>query len=161
MGWSGWKAFLMKYIGAWLLSLAVCPGSAVLGDDIKGVEARWSQFRGPSSQGIGREGLRLPAKFGTNKNVIWKTALPLGYSSPCVWDDHIFVTGFDKKTKNLETICMDRSTGRILWRQRASVEKIEHVHQLNTPAPLQPATASKFMSTSALTGCSATARTAT
>src|SRR6266852_1085363 len=129
----------MKNIGVLLLSLAVCPGSAVLGDDIKGVEARWPQFRGPSGQGIGCEGFRLPAKFGTNKNVIWKTALPLGYSSPCVWDDHIFVTGFDKATKKLETICMDRSTGRILWRQRAPVEKIEHVHQLNTPASSTPA----------------------
>jgi len=116
----------MKHIGVLLLSLAVCPGSAVLGDDIKGAEARWPQFRGPSGQGIGREGLKLPAKFGTNKNVIWKTALPLGYSSPCVLDDRIFVTGFHKETKNLETICLDRSTGRILWRQRAPVEKIEH-----------------------------------
>jgi outer membrane protein assembly factor BamB len=114
-------------------------GSQVLGEDLKGSQARWPQFRGPGAQGIGRDGLKLPTQFGTTKNVVWKTALPPGHSSPCVWDDHIYLTGFDKKTKKLETICLDRANGKVLWRRAAPVEKIENVHQLNTPASSTPA----------------------
>ncbi|HEV3007084.1 MAG TPA: PQQ-binding-like beta-propeller repeat protein, partial [Pirellulales bacterium] len=103
-------------------------------------EARWPQFRGPGGQGVAREGMKLPAEFGPTTNVLWKTPLPSGYSSPCIWDDRIYLTGFDRETARLETICLDRATGAILWRRAAPAETIEKMHELNNPAASTPAT---------------------
>jgi outer membrane protein assembly factor BamB len=109
------------------------------GEDVPARQARWPQFRGPASEGIAHNCLRLPAHLGHN-NLLWKTALPSGHSSPCVWDGRIYVTGFDKESKELETICLDRASGKSLWRHPAPTDKIERVHQLNTPASSTPAT---------------------
>ena len=78
----------------------------------------------------------MPAQL---KHVVWRTALPVGHSSPCIWDDHIYVTGFDKQAKKLETICLNRLSGKILWCQAAPTDAIENVHVLNTPASSTPA----------------------
>ena len=112
--------------------------SAALAAD-KESQASWPQFRGPSGQGIGEGSLRLPVDFGPAKKVIWKSPLPRGHSSPCIWDDHIYVTGFDPKIKKLETICLDRASGKVVWRQAAPTQKLERVHQLNTLASSTPA----------------------
>jgi outer membrane protein assembly factor BamB len=108
-------------------------------DDAKSA-ARWPQFRGPSGQGVGRQGLKLPTEFGPKKGVLWKTALPAGHSSPCIWDDGIYLTGFDKKANQLETICVNRADGKIRWRRTAPAKNIEKVHEINTPASATPAT---------------------
>ena len=43
--------------------------------------ADWPQFRGPNGAGVSdAEG--VPAEFGPGKNVLWKTQLPPGPSSP-------------------------------------------------------------------------------
>ena len=51
----------------------------------------WPQWRGPHGQGISSE-TQLPAEWGPNRNIAWKTPLPHGYSSPIVWEDRIFLT---------------------------------------------------------------------
>jgi outer membrane protein assembly factor BamB len=127
----------MRIFAALSLCALLCwAGSQVLGEEVKGGQARWPQFRGPGAQGIGGDGLRLPAQL---TKVVWRTALPAGHSSPCIWDDHIYVTGFDQQAKKLETICLNRSNGKILWRQAAPAGEIENVHTLNTPASSTPA----------------------
>jgi len=118
-----------------LLGLGLSPGH---GQD--GAEARWPQFRGPGGQGVAAEGMKLPRDFGPSKHVLWQQGLPHGHSSPCIWGDHIYVTGFDKKTQKLETLSLERRTGAILWRQQAPVEKLEQIHQLNSLATSTPAT---------------------
>jgi outer membrane protein assembly factor BamB len=102
--------------------------------------ARWPQFRGPNAIGVAANGMKLPTDFGPAKNVIWKTPLPLGHSSFCIWDDRIFLTGFDPAAKKLETLCLDRRTGQILWRQAAPAKQIEKGHHFNNPAVSTPAT---------------------
>ena len=109
------------------------------GQESNGV-MRWPQFRGPSGLGVAPEGMKLPVQFGPTEKVLWKTPLPPGHSSPCVWEDRIYVTGFDKPANKLETLCVDRASGKILWRRAAPAEKIEKVHQVNTPASSTPAT---------------------
>src|SRR5437773_10899674 len=64
--------------------------------------SRWPQFRGPDGRGVA-ETEKPPVTFGPSANVLWKTALPSGHSSPCIWDDRIFVTAFDRERKKLET----------------------------------------------------------
>ena len=52
-----------------------------------GTEA-WSQFRGPNGSGV-NETTGLPTEFGPDKNVVWKTELPTGYSSPVFTKEYI------------------------------------------------------------------------
>src|SRR5439155_3214156 len=76
--------------------------------------ADWPQFRGPNASGVS-DATNLPVQFGPSKNVIWKTALPAGHSSPVLSADRIFVTGFD--AAKLYVIAMERASGKILWRR--------------------------------------------
>jgi outer membrane protein assembly factor BamB len=102
--------------------------------------AQWSQFRGPAGQGAAAGSAKLPVEFGPTKNVVWKTPLPLGHSSPCVWNNHIFLSGADANEGRIITICVDRQTGSVVWERSVSVEKFEPLHQLNCPASSTPAT---------------------
>ena len=52
----------------------------------------WPQFRGPGSSGV-VEDPALPDTWSATQNVAWKTAVPgLGWSSPIVWGNLIFLT---------------------------------------------------------------------
>src|SRR5262245_6218220 len=111
--------------------------AAVRAEDYPKPAAWWPQFRGPGGLGVA-DGKRLPVEFGPQKNLLWKTPLPSGHSSPCVWGDRIIVTAFDKAAKKLETICLLRDGGKILWRRPAPTEKIERVHTAGSPAVATP-----------------------
>ena len=77
----------------------------------------WPQFRGPSA-GRSETEQPLPTEIGPEQNVLWKTPLPGGHSSPVVVKDRIFLTAVRDK-EHLETICLDRGSGKILWRVEA------------------------------------------
>src|ERR1043166_244871 len=98
----------------------------------------WPQFRGPNSSGLGRG--KPPVHFGPSQNVRWKTAVGSGLSSPIIWADRVFLTEFEQAAQKLATVCIDRRTGKILWRRAVAVEKIEEVHQISSPAGPTPAT---------------------
>ncbi|MCP4250761.1 MAG: PQQ-binding-like beta-propeller repeat protein, partial [bacterium] len=99
-------------------------------------QPRWEQFRGPSGAGIAPDSSPLPTQFDENNNLVWKCATPFGLSSPCIWGDRIFLTGITGT--ELETICIDRKSGEILWRAQAWYEFIERVHRSNSPASPSP-----------------------
>src|ERR1700733_10704444 len=100
--------------------------------------AEWPQFRGPSSSGIG-DG-KPPVDFGLSQNVLWKTAVGSGLSSPIISKGRIFLTEFDPATKHLATLCIDQRTGKILWRRTIVPGEIERVHEISSPAAPTPAT---------------------
>ena len=55
-------------------------------------EAQWPQFRG-SNAGVIADDPSLPDTWSETENIVWKTPIPgLGWSSPIVWDDHVFLT---------------------------------------------------------------------
>jgi hypothetical protein len=120
---------------------------------LAGTTPTWPQFRGPNGSGIA-EDAHLPIHFGPDTNLLWKTALPPGHSSPCLWDERIFLTAFDRERKKLETICLDRQTGKVVWRRDAPAEKIERVHTISNPAASTPATDGRCTFTSAPTASS-------
>jgi outer membrane protein assembly factor BamB len=92
--------------------------------------ADWSRFRGPNGSGIGSG--TIPAEFSPTKNVIWKTALPPGYSSPILAGDHIVVTAYEGS--NLQTISINRASGKIEWRRQAPRPRAEKLDNRNGPA---------------------------
>ncbi len=89
--------------------------------------ARWPQFRGTQAAGTA-VGEKTPIHFGPSQSVLWKTALAVGHSSPCIWEDRIFLTAFEGPQK-LETICLRCGDGKVLWRQVAPAQQIEMVGQ--------------------------------
>ncbi len=111
-----------------LLFLFVCHCGGLLAGD-------WAQFRGPNGSGIA-ESKDLPVKFGPQQNVVWKTTLPTGHSSPVLTKDHIFVTAYEEK--KLLVLCLDRSTGKILWQREVPKNRSEELHKANGPASPSP-----------------------
>ena len=95
----------------------------------------WLQFRGPNSAGVSNN-RNLPVEFGPTKNVVWKTDLPPGYSSPILVGDRIFLTAVDDE--KLFTICLDRATGRINWRREIPRPRQGELHKQNGPASPSP-----------------------
>ena len=97
----------------------------------------WSQFRGPNGTGVSAT-TGLPDAFGPSKNVIWKTALPAGHSSPVLTDDRLFVTAHT--TDKLLVISLDRKTGKILWQREAPRAQQGRLQNVNGPASPTPVT---------------------
>ena len=126
----------MKRHAALILAIALSVARAATG-----AESWWPQFRGPNSSGVS-ESATPPVDFGPGTNQIWKTSVPPGASSPCVWRDRIFLTAFDGGA--LQTLCYKRSDGKLLWKRDAHAEVIEEFHpEEGSPAASTPATDGK------------------
>ena len=100
--------------------------------------AAWPQFRGPNASGIDAGSGSTPHEFGPSKNLLWKTDLPSGHSSPAIWGTRIFLTAFDDRRKTLEVIALDKATGHILWRRPVAAQELEKVHEVSSPATATP-----------------------
>lgn len=96
--------------------------------------APWSQFRGPNCSGTASPNDQPPTEFGEAKNLLWKISLPVGTSSPVIWNDRIYLTAFVAENKELQTLCIKRATGKILWRNSTFPEKFEKSHPISNPA---------------------------
>ena len=101
-----------------------------------GQQANWNQFRGPGGTGVA-EAATIPVHFGPGQNLLWKTSLPPGHSSPVVWGDRIFLTG-STSAGQLLTIAVDRADGHILWQQAVAPLRNPNLHELNEPASPTP-----------------------
>ena len=123
---------------AWGILLAAFVSSSFGGAAQKSGQVWWPQFRGPNSSGLGAG--TPPVHFGPDQNVVWKTAVGAGLSSPVVWGDRIFLTEFDQANKRLSTLGIERRTGKILWRRSVVPNEIEEVHELSSPAGSTPVT---------------------
>ena len=122
----------------WIILLATVVLSSFPRSAENGGEVWWPQFRGPNSSGLG--GGKPPVHFGPGQNVLWKAAVGSGLSSPIVWGQRVFLTEFDQTSQKLVTVCIDRRTGKILWRRTVETGEIEKVHELSSPAGPTPAT---------------------
>ncbi|MDG2221725.1 MAG: sulfatase-like hydrolase/transferase [Rubripirellula sp.] len=121
-------------------------GSVVSEIDPKGMH--WHQWRGPHASGVSRTA-KPPLEWSEDRNIKWKVAIEgKGNASPIVWGDKVFLlTAIDtgrvdpslpkpedqpkrvfgithpNTIYRFEVLCLDRNTGKELWRQTAS----EHV----------------------------------
>jgi outer membrane protein assembly factor BamB len=109
----------MKTCFAFIVSfLLVCVCNAQPQDQI------WPQFRGLNGSGVAVETSRPPIVF-VEGNVLWKTVLPQGVSSPVIWKDKLLITGFVESSKEFQTICINRSDGKLLWSSIVKPDTIE------------------------------------
>lgn len=129
---------------------------------ITNAQDRWPQFRGAQSMGVA-EDASLPEKWSATENVAWKTDIPgIGWSSPIVWGDKIFVTsvintgdaeapkkglyfGGERPAPSSEhrwmVYAVDFKTGKVLWEREVfrAVPKITR-HLKNSYASETPVT---------------------
>lgn len=106
-----------------------------------GASAVWPSFRGPNGSGVAPGG-SPPVKIGPANAVLWKVALPFSPSSPCIWDDHLFVTAFENN--ELQTRCYQRLDGRLAWSRGVKVDRLETFHRTeSSPAASSPVTDGK------------------
>jgi outer membrane protein assembly factor BamB len=101
----------------------------------------WSQFRGPNGTGVSIT-TGLPTEFGPDKNVVWKTPLPPGHSSPVLTRNRIFITAHSNEKENhkLFVICLDRQSGKLLWQREVPRSQKGRLQLVNGPASPSPVT---------------------
>ena len=95
----------------------------------------WGGFRGNNSTGIAVDA-QLPDVLDMESNLLWRTEIPKGYSSPTICGEQVFITGADKE--QLFTLCLDRNDGEVQW--QASLPYDGKRPGANSPAAPSPVT---------------------
>jgi hypothetical protein len=82
---------------------------------------------------------RPPVQFGPETNVVWKTVVPVGHSSPIIRNSRLFLTASEPtKPRELITLAVSREDGRVLWQQVVQTENPGRFHPLNNAASSTP-----------------------
>ncbi|HEX5106002.1 MAG TPA: PQQ-binding-like beta-propeller repeat protein, partial [Pirellulaceae bacterium] len=110
--------------------------------------ADWPQFRGPAGDGRATA-KNLPTEWNETTNVAWKTEIPgRGWSSPSLYQNRLHLTTAvplaaesGNGPLSLRAICVDASSGRILWNEPvfeepADAPKIHSKNSHASPTPL-------------------------
>lgn len=87
----------------------------ILGAAAGALAGDWPNWRGPHHNGSSDE-TNLPARFSPTEGVRWAAELPgPSAATPVVWKDRVFLTAADLKEKKLLALCLETSTGKLLW----------------------------------------------
>jgi outer membrane protein assembly factor BamB len=101
----------------------------------------WPAFRGPTLDGHA-PGAAVPLEWSDTRNVVWSVELPgLGWSSPVVVGDRIFLTTAVKAGEglSLRTMALAAGTGKVIWdREVKAVPKVPPIHKKNSHASPTP-----------------------
>lgn len=108
--------------------------------------ADWRQFRGTDSTGIARNET-VPAQFGPDENVAWKSDIPgRGPSSPIVIGHRIIITSASgPKNDRLHVLAFDAVTGKKLWQRNFWATGPTAAHPKSTMAAPTPASDGKLI----------------
>lgn len=111
----------------------------------------WPQWRGPRLDGTSRDrGFPTAAEPAA---LAWKVELPgEGHASPIVWEDRLFTVAALAETEERLLLCLDRASGRELWRRAVLKAPMEGKHRLNSHASSTPATDGERVYTAFLSG---------
>lgn len=104
------------------------------------VAENWPGFRGPTRQGVSTE-TGLPTRWSATENVAWKTTIPgSGWSSPIVWNEHIFLTTAMDEGTSFRVLALDRRSGKILWNKEVFRQELTLKQPPNSYATPTPVT---------------------
>ena len=84
----------------------------------------WNQYRGPNGSGLAKD-CNPPVNI-SNENLIWKTLLIPGFSSPSLSEKYIFLTGLSED--RLVTIAVNKADGKL--KKSASLAVAEYTSAL-------------------------------
>ena len=158
----------MKRTGLVFLAPALLAGLPWLHASAAAESDNWPQFRGPGGTSVVADDPQLPETWSATENVAWKTPLPgLGWSSPIVWEDRVFLTmviaeddyegpqpGLYLPESGLSTVdgmqpgihrwtvlCLDLDSGAVLWQRTAHEGPVRSsIHPKNSFASATPVT---------------------
>ena len=101
--------------------------------------ADWPQFRGPGGQGHS-DAKNLPLTWSETENITWKVPIAgLGWSSPSIQGDQIWLTTAIDDGKSLHAIALDRTTGATIHDIEVfTLEDPGRVHKKNSHASPTP-----------------------
>jgi len=99
----------------------------------------WTHFRGTKMDGHANV-KNAPLKWSDTENVVWKVPVTgLGWSSPVVYGNQVWLTSAAKDGKEFYTLCYDIETGKILDEKTIfTAENPQRIHGTNsyaTPTP--------------------------
>lgn len=99
----------------------------------------WPQFRGPAGDGVAHS-TNLPIYWSENKNIVWKTAIHgLGWSSPVIYGQQIWLTTATQDGTELSVLCLDKDSGEILLDQKLfEILEPQFAHKFNSYASPTP-----------------------
>jgi outer membrane protein assembly factor BamB len=96
----------------------------------------WNRFRGPNGTAVS-DTTGLPVEFGLTENMVWRTEVPFGRSSPILTADRVVVTGSEGQM--LITVCLDRKTGKVIWQREVLRDRTQKIYKGNDSATPTPA----------------------
>lgn len=124
-----------------LLPLALVLTSSALPAHL--AAANWDNWRGPSHNGSSPE-KGLPAKFSKTENVTWVAEMPgSSAATPVIWGDRVFAPTVDPKVGKQAALCLDRRSGRVLW--RADISEFTTDGQYSNSCSPSPVTDGKLV----------------
>jgi outer membrane protein assembly factor BamB len=99
----------------------------------------WTHFRGSNLDGHASVN-NAPLDWGESSNIVWKAPVKgLGWSSPVVYEDQIWLTSATRDGKEFYTLCFDFETGQLLDEKTIfTSDNPQRIHSTNsyaTPTP--------------------------
>ena len=137
-------------------------GSTKVADACNGGE-NWTQWRGPTADGIAGQNAKPPLKWDNKTNIKWVASLlGDGSATPIVWGNQVFLVSAERTSKKSPSpviyderakttpdefyyrflvTCIDRETGKQRW-QKTAIEQVPHEgrHETHTYAAGSPTT---------------------
>ncbi|GAB4136149.1 MAG: PQQ-binding-like beta-propeller repeat protein [Planctomycetaceae bacterium] len=122
-----------SFLYAVIFSVAVF---GVQGRLLADAQTDWAAWRGPNGNGIAAAGQIPPVAWSPSRNVMWKARIPgRGHSSPTIVGNKILLTTADDKRQVQTVLCLDRKTGRRLWKTDVNTGGFPRkIHPKNTHA---------------------------
>ena len=98
----------------------------------------WPAWRGAWGDGTVSDP-KAPVDWKLPENLVWKTPITgKGHASPIIIGDQIYVVTVIEETQTRELLCLDRESGKELWRKVVLKSPLERVHRLNSRASSTP-----------------------
>ena len=107
----------------------------------------WPCWRGPRRDGTSLE-KGLPVTWAgpteenpQGKNIRWRVPVEgKGHASPTVWGDRVFIVTATEEPAQRVLLCLDKNSGKTLWRKVVVTAPLERKHRLNSHASSTPVT---------------------
>jgi outer membrane protein assembly factor BamB len=116
--------------------------SLCLAANFHGFAENWPGWRGPRGDGSSQE-KQVPVRWNAEagEGLVWKTAIPGdGHSSPIVHGQRVFISTALFDTQDRVLLCLNRNSGKELWRRTVITAPLERKHRENSYASSTPST---------------------
>ena len=108
-------------------------------------ENEWTQFRGPTGDGISTA-TDVPIHWSAHEHVVWKQAIPgKGWSSPVLSRGKLYLTTAEEisgDVTSLRALCVDAADGRMVWNvelfqpEPSAVKQHHSKNSVASPTPI-------------------------